>query len=193
MKLRVALAGIPLLAFALVGCADAGSEPEPVDTTQSPSASPQQSASPTPSTEPAGPEPLSCNTIITQQTLDGFEAAGYVHEVDFESQLRSESRIETLFFDYGGLACFWYLPNSDGWFTAAYSEITETQATEAQALLEAEGYVRTESGTDVTYAVDPEANLLGHQDTYLFEPGAWYHSNHAEGVSEIRTVVGTRR
>ncbi|MCW4386635.1 hypothetical protein OH146_12710 [Salinibacterium sp. SYSU T00001] len=191
MRLRIAVAGAVLAAVALSGCA--GEAPGEESPSTEPTASVPATVEPSAEPEPTGPPALACNTLITQETLDGFEAAGYVHEVDYESQVRSEGSIEELFFDYGGLACMWYLPNSDGWFTAAYSPITETQATEAQARLEAEGYLRAEEGSDVVYTIDPSTNMLGHNDTYLFEPGAWYHSNHPEGVDEIRGEVADRR
>lgn len=188
MKFRLALAGAAVAAIALTGCAAA--EPESSD----PRVTPQQTAGPTSepsaSPEPTGPPPLSCNTIITQETIDGFEAAGYIHEVDYESQVRSEGGAEELFFDYGGLACMWFLPNSDGWFTAAFSELTEQQSAEAQARLVAEGFVRSDDGTDVIYSLPAETDPQGG-DTYLFEPGAWYHSNHPDGVAEVRSVVST--
>jgi hypothetical protein len=188
MKLRVALACAAIAAVTLVGCA--GPE-EPTEPSASPSASTPQ-PSPSASPKPSGPPPLSCNTMITQETIDGFEAAGYVHEVDYESDIRSDGSIQALFFDYGGLVCMWYLPNSDGWFTAGYSEITEAEAVNAQARLEAEGFIRTDEGTDVRYTIDPSVDLLGHNDTYLFEAGAWYHSSDPNGIAEVRTVIAER-
>lgn len=187
MKFRVALAGASILALMLVGCSS--TDAAPIDPSVEPVSSAPAAAPPTETPEPSGPPALACNTLITQETIDGFEAAGYVHEVDFESQLRSDNRIEALFFDYGGLACLWYLPNSDGWFTAGYSQLTDEQAREAKSILEAENYLRSENGPEVTYSVNPEVNLLGHNDTYVFVPGAWFHSNHPEGVQEIRTVI----
>lgn len=188
MKLRVALAGAALIAVALAGCAGTDDDVEP---SSSPTSTP--TTAPSASPEPSGAPPLACNTIITQETIDGFEAAGYVHEVDYESQIRSEGSIEALFFDHGGLACMWYLPNSDGWFTAAYSSISESDAVNAQARLEAEGYIRSQDGADVVFSMDPSENLLGHNDTYLFEPDAWFHSSDPNGIAEIRAVVSTRR
>lgn len=189
MKIRAALVGASLLALALVGCAETDASPAPsTSPTQSvPAPSPSQSMP-----QESGPPPLACNTLVTPETLDGFEAAGWEHDVDFESRVRAESRIEMLFFEFGGLSCFWFVPNSHDWFAASYSTLTDAQTAQAQARLDADGYLRSEGDGVVTYSVNPETSSLGYNETYVFEPGAWYHSNHPEGVQEIRAVVAAR-
>lgn len=188
MSSRALLACLCIAAFALTGCAS----PTPPEIA-GPSPSPSGSPSAEPPTEPTAKPAVSCTTIVTQQTLDGFEAEGFMLEPDYESEVRAEGGVEELFFDFGGVSCRWLQPGSEGWFIAAYSTLTEEQAAEAQARLAAEGFVSTADGLDVLFSTGEQADTLGQSDTFLFEPDAWYHSNHPGGVEEIRAVVTAER
>lgn len=191
MKLRtVGLAAVTIaLALATTGCA-ADAEKSP--TTPSSSSTPEAPPKPPAASTPAGPAALSCDTLVTELTLAEFEYNGFVHEEDFEKQLRSNNSIEARFFDYGGLACRWFLPNSDAWASFGYSEITDADADAVQQELVALGYVRTVEGTDVVYSITPSNNNLGHNDTFLFEAGAWFHSIERNGIDEVRAALAVR-
>ena len=190
MKLRAVGPATVALALALLVSGCAGT-PE-LESEATPSVKPSDAPEASPEAEVSGPEPLSCDTLVTEATIEDFEANGFVSMPDYESDLRSDDSVEAKFFDFGGIACLWVLPNSDGWAAFGYSEITDADATTVQAELETSGYVRTVEGSDVVYAINPANNSLGHNDTFLFEPGAWYHSVERRGIDEVRAQIAER-
>lgn len=190
MKLRVVgIAAVSLaLAFATVGCSS------PDDTLVEVSTRPVPSETAEPSTEPVNeePEPLTCDTLAPDVALAEFEANGFVLDEEYESSLRSENAVNVRFFDLGGLACRWYLPNSGGVATFGYSEISEMDAAAVQAELASAGYERSAEGTDVFFTLKPANSPLGMSDTFLFESGAWYQAIEATGVNDVRENIRER-
>lgn len=190
MTRRVAgIAAVSLIvALVTVGCS------APDDTLAEVSTRPVPTESASPSTEPvnAEPEPLTCTTLAPDVALAEFEANGFVLDEAYESALRDENAVNARFFDLGGLACRWYLPNSGGVATFGYSEISEADAQSVQAELAASGYERTAEGTDVLFTLSPANNPLGMSDTFLFESGAWYQAIEATGVNDVRENIRER-
>lgn len=190
MKLRVAgIAAVSLaIALATAGCAASGNTLDEVSTR------PVPTETTAPTTEPVReePEPLSCDTLAPAVALAEFEANGFVLDEEYEESLRAENAVNVRFFDLGGLACRWYLPNSGGVATFGYSEITEMDASAAQAELAAAGYERTDDGTDVIFTLKPASNPLGMSDTFLFESGAWYQAIELTGVNDVRENIRKR-
>ncbi|TQL48539.1 hypothetical protein FB562_1634 [Homoserinimonas aerilata] len=195
MKLRVARFAALALAVSLLATACSSGEETPsgddARTVPSTTAAPAPSGEAKPST-PESPAPLTCDSLVSEATLAEFEANGFVHDETYEQTLRDDNSIEAKFFDFGGIACMWFLPNSDGWAAFGYSEISDADAAAVQEQLVADGYVRSDEGSDAVYALAPETNTLGHDDTFLFEPGAWFHSVQRAGIDEVRAIIAAR-
>ncbi|AWB88798.1 hypothetical protein [Homoserinimonas hongtaonis] len=189
MKIRIVVAAAALVAFAVSGCSS------PESNASQPSTPPPSTPTTTvePSQTPEEPAPLTCDTLVTQSTLDEFDSVGLIPAEDYESDLRSEASVEAKFFDYGGLSCRWFLPNSDWWVTFGYSPINAEQAALVQAELQAAGFVSSPAGTDLVFSLGAPDETRTHNETYLFEDGAWFHSQELAGIDEIRSVIAKRR
>lgn len=172
------------LGIALVGCAGESAPAEPVA-----SASPTPSATPSVEPEVEAYDVISCQTIVTQPTLDEFEARGFELADDYETTLRNEGSPERYFFEYGGVACVWFLPNSDTFAPFGYSKISAAEAAAVQDELSTSGYARSEVEGNVYYASDPADNALGHFDTFMFDETSWYHAVDENGINEVRNAV----
>lgn len=172
------------IALATVGCS-AESEPDPAPVAPTQSDTPTETATPEPTTEP-----VTCDNIVTDHTKEILESEGFILIEGHEQELRAEGRLEARFFDYGGVDCLWGIAaGGDSMATFGYSEITAANAADVQAGLAANNYLRSEEGTDIIFVIDPEFDVLAHGDVYLFEDGAWYHSNYRESIEEIRQTV----
>jgi hypothetical protein len=189
MKFRVAGISAVLLTIAIasVGCS-AKPEKQLVEV----SARPVPTASAVPTATPVNddPEELSCQTLTPEVALAEFEANGFVLDEEYEAAVRKEGAVTERFFDLGGLACKWFLPNSGAVATFGYSEIGQPEAIEVQVELTTAGYVRSEEGTGVLFTLDPAASPEGLGDMYLFEPGAWYQA--VKGVTDVRDNIHER-
>lgn len=180
-----AAAIIAVIALVTTGCApEPELEPAPRPTTDQ--AQPSETPTPTPTLFEAD-----CMNIVDEETTSTLEAEGFVLVEGYESKLRGEERVEARFFDYGGVDCLWGVAaGGDSLAVFGYSEITAANATETQAWLDANGYLRTEEGDDVVYNLDPALDVMGHGDVFLFDGDAWYHANRREWIEDIRLAVG---
>lgn len=188
MKIRIVVAAAALVALSLAGCSSPDSDAAEPSTP--PPSVPTETVEP--STSPKAPAPLTCDTLVTKATLDEFESVGLIPAEDYESELRSAESIEASFFEFGGLSCRWFLPNSDWWVTFGYSPITAEQATAVQAELLAAGFISSPAGTDLVFSLGTPDEPRTHNETYLFEDGAWFHSQELAGIDEIREVIAKR-
>lgn len=188
MKLRPA--GFAAISLALVLLVSGCSETPVLESSATPSVAPSNEPVASPTAQPAGPAPMQCEDLLMEETLAEFEPQGFILVENFESALRAERAVQTAFFDFGGLACRWEVPNSDNWAEFGYSEISAANATNLQAELDSVGYERTEENSGVFYALTASNDTLGHEDWYLFEDGSWYHSAHRGGIDEVKAQVG---
>lgn len=195
--MRVGLVGtaaiITAIALMATGCTpDTELEPAPLATTgnAAPNETPEPAPEPTPEPTPYVP---TCMNIVAEETTATLEADGFVLIDGYESKLRGEDRIEARFFDYGGVDCMWGIAaGGDSLAAFGYSEITAADASDAQAWLEANGYLRTENGDDVIYSLDPAVDVMGHGDVFVFDGTAWYHANRLEWIEDIRLTVAAQ-
>jgi hypothetical protein len=180
-----ALAALALVSLVVTGCAASPElEPDAPPTTKAP-------VSETPTPEPT-PTPFvpDCVSIISDDTQATLNAEGFVLIEEHEHKLRVEQRVEAMFFDNGGVDCLWGIAGGgDSLVAFGYSEITPADATIAQDRLAADGYVRTDEGGDVVLSIDPQTDLMGIGDVFLFSGGAWFHSTTRDAVEEIRATV----
>lgn len=181
---------VAVISLTVVGCASE-QELEPAPTPPSGVAQPEETATPTPTPTPFVPD---CNNIISDQAEETLQAEGFVLVEEHESKIRVEQRVETLFFDNGGVDCLWGIAGGgDSLVVFGYSEITPAQATEAQAQLEAEGYLRSEEAGDTMLSIDPEHDVMGIGDVFVFSADEWFHSTTLQAVSEIRAQVSSQK
>jgi hypothetical protein len=177
-------AAYAVIALIASGCASSPElEPAPAATTEA--AVPEETPAPTPT-----PFVPSCTNIIDADTLATLEAEGFVLIEEHEHKLRVEQRVEAMFFDNGGVDCLWGIAGGgDSLVVFGYSEIPPAAAAAAQAQLEDEGYLRTEEGSDVVLSIDPQTDVMGIGDSFVFSGGAWFHSTTREAVERIRQTV----
>lgn len=185
MKARLAgTATICVLALLTAGCA---AEPEQELVTSRPGTTAKPTQTPAPTETAFAPD---CTNIVPRSTAATLEAEGFVLVDGHEDKSRAEDRIEQRFFDFGGVDCLWGIAaGGDSLAAFGYSPITPAEATDAQAWLDANGYLRTTEGSDVVYNIDPERDVLAHGDVFLFDADAWYHANLREWIDDIRAAV----
>lgn len=180
-----ALTALVLVPLVVTSCAASPElEPAAPQTTKAP-------ASPAPTPEPT-PTPFvpDCLNIISDDTQATLNAEGFVLIEEHEHKLRVEQRVEAMFFDNGGVDCLWGIAGGgDSLVVFGYSEISTADAAAAQDRLAADGYVRTDDDGDVVLSVDPQTDLMGIGDVFLFSAGEWFHSTTREAVDEIRVTV----
>lgn len=171
-----------LIGLVATGCsADTETEPLPQPT----ELAPPPDAAPPPAEEPEAPAAPDCFNIIADSTLETLEAEGFVVIEEHQEKLTSEHRVEELFFDNGGVDCIWGVAGGGDSFVAfGYSTISADAARLAQDQLTESGYVRSESGADVTFSA--KRDFLGTEDYFLFTNGAWFHASTELGLEEIR-------
>jgi len=156
-----------LLLAACSSPAEPAETPPPTDSAAEPA--PDPAASEAPSDEPEEPEDPTCETIVSQGTIDGLTDAGWTVE---EEEFRiGADPIE------GGIQCFWadYSVASDHGQLYAWAPMDDAQATEAQEYLVEQGWIR-ESGSEGIYLTEDPAFALnldedGYGMTYLFGDG----------------------
>src|SRR5690554_3214889 len=183
-----AFAVLGVVSLAVVGCAETP-ELEPEPQTKPEVTLPAETPTPTPT--PFVPD---CHNIITDDAEETLDAEGFVLVDEHESKLRVEQRVEALFFDNGGVDCLWGIAGGgDSLVVFGYSEITPADATEAQSRLEAEGYLRSEDAGDVVLSIDPEMDVMGIGDVFVFSADEWFHSTTLQAVAEIRTQVSSQK
>lgn len=187
-RLARAFATLAVVSLAVVGCA-ATPELEPEQPAAPEVTQPAETPTPTPT--PFVPD---CHNIITDQAEETLEAEGFILIEEHESKVRVEQRVETRFFDNGGVDCLWGIAGGgDSLVVFGYSEITAAEATEAQAQLESQGYVRSEEAGDVVLSIDPQSDVMGVGDVFVFSANEWFHSTTREAIAEIRVQVSSQK
>ena len=184
-----AFAALAAVALIATGCAPSPElEPAPAPSQAAPKV---ETPTPTPTPTPFVPD---CYNIISEQTQDTLTAEGFVLIEEHERKLRTEQRVELMFFENGGVDCMWGVAGGgDSLVVFGYSEITPAAAAEAQDRLAASDYVRTEDGDDVIMSIDPSADVMGVGDAFLFSNGEWFHSTTREAIAELRENVQERK
>ncbi|MHA6668861.1 hypothetical protein ACX3O0_08315 [Homoserinimonas sp. A447] len=180
-----AVTALALVSMVITGCAASPElEAEAPEATKAPSS---ETPTPTPTPTPFVPD---CLTIISEDTLATLQAEGFVLIEEHEHKLAVEQRVETMFFDNGGVDCLWGIAGGgDSLVAFGYSEISPADAAIAQDRLAADGYLRTEEGADVILSVDPETGPMGVGDVFLFTASEWFHSTTREAVDQIRLNI----
>jgi len=183
-----AFATLGVVSLVAVGCA---ATPE-LESPQAPVPEVSQpEETPTPTPTPFVPD---CHNIITDQAEETLEAEGFVLIDEHENKVRVEKRVETRFFDNGGVDCLWGISGGgDSLVVFGYSKITPADAAEAQAQLEAEGYLRSEEEGEVVLSIDPQTDVMGIGDVFVFSADEWFHSTTRQAVEEIRTQVASQK
>ena len=172
----VALAAIA--ATAVVACS-------PVEELTNPDAS---TATPEPSTAPVAqtiaPEDVTCENMLSAETVDTFESTGWTVREDPFVILDLELP--------DGTACTWGAfgsPTNDDLVLFGWSPITAADATATQAALEAEGWLREDVSGGVMITEDPTLALRlddeGYGMTYLFGDGWVEVSDTRQGLDLI--------
>lgn len=181
-------AGLALVSLAVVGCAaEQDLKPAP----ERPSEVTRPEKTPTPTPTPFVPD---CHNIITDEAEETLESEGFVLVEEHENKVKVEQRVESMFFENGGVDCLWGIDGGgDSLVSFGYSEITPPQAAEAQATLEAEGYLRSEEAGDVVLSIAPHMDAMGVGDVFVFSAKEWFHSTTLEAVAEIRTQVSAQK
>jgi hypothetical protein len=168
------------------GCASS-SDLKPAPAATADKAAPMETSTPAPAPTPFVPD---CTNIVDPETIATLEAEGFVLVEGHEHKVRVEQRVETLFFDNGGVDCLWGIAGGgDSLVSFGYSQITPAAAEEAQAQLQDAGYVASTQGTDVVLSIAPEADVMGVGDVFVFSGGAWFHATTPDAVQRIRQTV----
>ncbi len=183
----VAAAAATVVGLLVSGCApdqEVDALPPASDFTPAPEAT----SFPTEEPEPVVP---TCMTIISESMIETLEADGFVLIEDHQDHLSSEHSVELMFFDNGGVDCMWGIAGGgDSLVSFGYSTISAADAASAQDRLAESGYQRAESGSDVSYSIDPRDDLLGIGDVFMFTDGEWFHSTTFEAIDEMRAHLG---
>lgn len=187
-RFAAAIFAFAAVAVVSVGCADSAElQPEPPPTADV--AEPEETPTPTP-TPTSAPFVPNCYNIISAHTRDTLAAEGFVLVEEHQNKLRAEQRVETMFFENGGVDCLWGIAaGGDSLVVFGYSEITPAAAAEAQERLTADGYVRTEDGADVVLSIDPAHDVMGIGDAFVFADGEWFHSTTPDAIAELRENI----
>lgn len=185
MRLAGAAVALAVIAVIASGCAP--------EVKLAPSSPPTpEAAAPTPTATPT-PEPFvpDCLNILSPDTIATLESEGFVLIEEHEQNLRTESRVETMFFTNGGVDCMWgVVGGGDSLVAFGYSEIDPADAAIAQQRLAELGYVHTDEGPDAVLSISPEADVMGVGDIFLFTEGAWFHATTRDGLDEVRQHIG---
>jgi len=188
-RFATGLAALALITVALSGCAPSPELETPAPTEVA--APPEETPTPTPTPTPYVPD---CYNIIEGETEATLAAEGFILIEEHERKLRVEQRVEAMFFDNGGVDCLWGIAGGgDSLVAFGYSPITPEEAATAQEELTANGYVRTEEGTDVVLSIDPATDVMGIGDVFVFSEGEWFHSTTREAITEIRENVESEK
>jgi hypothetical protein len=188
MRTRFAWAAAAFAVITVIasGCGSS-SDLEPAPAATADNAAPAETPTPAPSPTPFVPD---CTNIIDADTIATLEAEGFVLIEEHEHKVRVEERVETLFFDNGGVDCLWGIAGGgDSLVAFGYSEITPAAAEAAQAQLQDAGYVATTQGTDIVLSIAPEVDVMGVGDVFVFSDGSWFHATTPEAVLRIRETV----
>lgn len=162
---RLARAALPLAlgAILLTACTGTpGAQPTAVATAPAPGAEPSPSGLPT--ATPVDPADLTCENLIAEDALAGFEAEGWTAE-------EGEFAINDLVLD--GISCTWAQSGdtTDNLVVFGWAPITADEAQEAQAQLESVGW-SAEATADGVYLSEADAqNPDAGGMTYLFGDG----------------------
>jgi hypothetical protein len=163
-----ALSAIGIAALLLSGCAS-GSEPTPTATVGGDTPTTSPTAQPAPSATTTASAAATCDSIIVADVHDELGAQGWTFkETPFAAGGVTLDR---------GLQCTWadYSVASGNLMLFGWGPITADQAATMQQGLEAEGWLREESGDDVFITEDPmQAPTIddnGYGMTYEFGDG----------------------
>ncbi|UJP11265.1 hypothetical protein L2X99_06960 [Microbacterium sp. KUDC0406] len=169
-RIPVAAIGILALALAITACAPSP-EPAPTKTTaEKPpvEAPPATAAAEDPDPAPAEGADPTCDTIISEGTVEALKEQGWSAEA-------SEFRVGELVLD-GGLMCSWadYSTASDHGQQYGWAPVDAKTASDLQATLLSEGWQRVE-GEDGVITEDPRYAFAtddeGYGVTYQFGDG----------------------
>ncbi|MFS0852308.1 hypothetical protein [Microbacterium sp. 179-I 3D4 NHS] len=168
-RIASAAAGAVLLLLGLTACAaspEAAPTPRPTASAAAPKPSAAPAATPTPQAPAAEP---SCEAMISAGTVDALTNAGWTAEPK-EFVIGDVTLTE-------GLLCFWadYAVASDHGQLYGWSQISPTDAADAQASLIAGGWMREDAPEGVYVTEDPQYSMGTDEDgygmTYLFGDG----------------------
>ena len=167
-RITSAALGALLCAVALTSCAGTP-ETEASPAPQTPKPSPTATAEPVATQPPVTPAAPTCDTIVSEGTVQALTDAGWTFE-------EKEFVIGGVTLDEG-LLCFWadYTVASDHGQLYGWSDISAEDATAAQSSLISEGWTR-EDGADGIYITENPQYAMGTDDdgygmTYLFGDG----------------------
>lgn len=164
-----AAAGVALVVAALTACASPAppaSSPSPTTTAPAPQSSPTPTASPEPTPDAA----LSCESMISNGTVEALTEAGW-------SAKPKDFVIGDVDLTDSGMLCFWadYSVGSDHGQLYGWAEITTEDAVSAQAALLASGWTREDAPEGTYITEDPQFSMGTDDDgygmTYLFHDG----------------------
>lgn len=165
--------GALLAAATLTACA-APAEPDAVRT-PTPEATASAPPAPVATTEPAAeddPAPEgepTCETIITEGTVEGLKSQGWTSK-------QEELRIGDQVFD-GGLLCLWsdFTAPSDHGQMYGWAPLDAEASSTAQSTLQTEGWLRSTEGDSIFFTEDPEVAIATDENgfgmTYEFGTG----------------------
>lgn len=182
MRRSIAATGALVAMLLLAGCAS----PQPTGSrTATPGASdglpaptpPARDIAPTPTptaTSTPSPVALTCETLVTAAALAHLTSGGSRFFPEFTDYAHGDDSGLKPFFDYGGVACQWGYPNSDGGSVLAQSWITTAQAAEQRSRLRGLGWSPATSDGHEDWTNPADADPFGYRPTYRFEPtGTW--------------------
>ncbi|WP_150308391.1 hypothetical protein [Planctomonas psychrotolerans] len=203
---RSASLPVPTLAILagllLTGCTSDGDTTPPPTTDAAPTptaapSTPTATPEPTPAPEPTEPSAtptgdpaaaLTCDALLSDEERSRPLPEGVTLLDDYQQKVEEENSPLRLFFRFGGLACLWGYERTDNVDVRAYSPLTEAQAAEARAELEARGFAPTAEGADTVYR-EPAGNVLGYDEAYVITPDAWYYGLHQEWRDRVRAEL----
>jgi len=168
----LAAAGVLALSAVILSACAGSPTPEPEVTgnaqTPTPTTAPEPSA--TPETDPASAEDPTCTTIIGDSVVADFESLGWTSQASplYIGSTEIEDGLQCMWADFEG-------PAGDHGQMFGWAALADEDATDLQAELEAQGWVREEDSAgvyitesaDTAIATDDE----GYGMTYLFTPG----------------------
>ncbi len=162
---RLARAALPLAigAILLSACTGTpGAQPTEVVTAPPPGADPSPSGLPT--ATPVSPEDLTCENLIAEDALAGFEAEGWTSE-------EGEFAINDLVLD--GISCTWAQSGdtTDNLVVFGWAPITADEAQQTQTQLESVGWTAEESADGLYLSEADAQNPDAAGMTYLFGDG----------------------
>ncbi|WP_141629972.1 hypothetical protein [Salinibacterium sp. PAMC 21357] len=179
VRSAVAAASAMVTVLALAGCVPSST----VSSSPSPSSTLTVSASPT-STPVPTPDPLiipGCDTMLPLATAKSLfstetQALGDANAVPLSGYELPEIAAAAT---NASIAknCVWGIPNSDGGFSLAVTDISATDAANLKAALLAAGFLGVTTGGLTTLELEAETELGSKADTHYLTGDLWIHSS----------------